>query len=604
MSRLQSNRFPEFTCPARNAPWRTSFSTTLLCGTLIAVFSVSAAERDVAEVPEPVNAGIVLDPRVEAMPGLPHGPFVHLDGDRILGVDKKDAIMSSDGGKTWERHPIFSAEQPYEIRDERALLRTRDGSIVLLFMNEAVRHYSWDKEKNLPKPDMLLPSYAIRSTDNGQTWTDLNELHGGWCGCLQDIIQTKGGNLVVPGQELLYEEGRHATMPYVSKDDGQTWLRTRYLDFGGQGDHAGAIEGTLEQMRDGRLWMLIRSYHGYFYESYSEDEGLTWTDIAPSRILSTGSPGKLVRLASGRLALFWNAPPNDGFVRREQLSLAFSEDDGLTWSPAQVIATNKGGRVSYVQVFEYRPGELWVTTMQGDVRIRLRESDFLKDWTRLVAFGDSTTAPRGKVVVYVDRLEHGLAELGIDAAIANAGVPGNTTEDGRTRFQAEVLDWKPALVIIQFGINDSAVDVWQNPPATAPRVSRSRYKENLTYFLRELESRGIEAILMTPNPMRWAEKTRELYNKSPYNIDEPDGFNVLLKEYAEAVREVAQDSGTPLVDVYTAFQDYGAEGGQSMDDLLLDGMHPNDKGHALVTAILSGALRKTLASDTNKSAQN
>jgi lysophospholipase L1-like esterase len=37
------------------------------------------------------------------------------------------------------------------------------------------------------------------------------------------------------------------------------------------------------------------------------------------------------------------------------------------------------------------------------------------------------------------------------------------------------------------------------------------------------------------------------------------------------------------VDVYAAFQEHGSRAGQSMDDLLLDGMHPNNAGHALVT---------------------
>lgn len=569
----------------RNLPW------LLLVAAAFATSNLPAAEVDSVEPLPPSQNGIVLDPRAEPMPNLPHGPFVHLDGGRILGVDGQDAIISGDGGKTWEHHPIFTPDQAFKIRPERALLRTKAGTLILVFINDAVRHYSWDKEKNVPKPDMLLPSYAIRSTDGGKTWTDLTELHGGWCGCIQDIIQTENGNVVVPGQEILYDEGRHATMPYVSTDEGKTWQRTRYLDIGGQGDHAGAIEATLAQLKDGRVWMLLRSYHGHFYESYSKDSGLTWSEIEPSQIKSTGSPGKLVRLASGRLALLWNALPNEGYVRREELSIAFSEDEGATWTPAQVFARNKGGRVSYVHAFEYQPGELWITTMQGDLRARLYEKDFLKEWTRIVAFGDSTTAPRGKLVVYADRLEALLPENGVDANLINAGVSSNTTEDARKRFREDVLDQKPDRVILQFGINDAAVDVWKNPPATEPRVSRARYKENLTWMLDELAAREIPAVLMTPNPLRWAERTRELYSKPPYDLDDPDGFNVLLRGYAETAREVAAATNTPVVDIYAALQAYDKQEGQSMDDLLLDGMHPNDAGHALVAELLAETIK-------------
>ncbi len=529
---------------------------------------------------------IVLDPRVTAMPGLPHGPFVRLGDGGIMGVRDADAIVTHDDGKTWERRPIFGPDQKFTIRPERAMLRTRDGAIILIFVNDAVRKYSWDKKTNLPKPDMLLPSYAIRSVDEGKTWTDLTLLHDGWCGCIQDIIQTTGGHIVVPGQELLYDKGRHATMPYVSTDNGKTWQRTRFLDIGGRGDHAGAIEGTLEELGDGRLWMLIRSYHGFFYESFSADHGLTWTDPRPSRIRSTGSPSKMKRLASGRLVLLWNALPSSGFKRREELFISFSSDEGKTWSPGQVIARNKGGRVSYPHVFEHRPGELWITTMQGTLRVSLKERDFIKDWARIVAFGDSTTAPRGRLTLYADLLERELPTKGIDVRVINAGVGSSHTEHARGRFKKDVLAHKPAWVIVQFGINDAAIDVWKKPPAKTPRVKLDRYKANIEYFVETVRAHQINVILMTPNPLRWVPKTRELYGKPPYRPDDPDGFNALLRDYADAVREVAKDKSVALVDIYAQYEAYDRQDGKSMDELLLDGMHPNEKGHRLAADLL------------------
>lgn len=559
-------------------------SLPLLILSLATTFSVHAAET-IPPHPD-TNKGITLDARVTPMPTLPHGPFVHLDDGKILGVHGEDAIVSADGGKTWARYPIFGPDAEMTIRPERALIRTKQGTVVLLFINDAVRHYAWDKEKNVPKEAMHLPSYSIRSTDGGKTWTDLSLLHDGWCGCLQDVIQTERGAIVVPGQEMLYKEGRHATMPYVSTDEGETWQRTRFLDIGGQGDHAGAIEGTLVQRRDGKLWLLLRSYHGYFYESFSSDDGLTWSDPKPSAIHSTGSPGKLVRLQSGRLCLLWNALPSEGFKRREELFLSLSEDDGASWSPARVIARNKGGRVSYPHVFEYAPGELWITTMQGDLRARLSEKDFVVPWTTIVAFGDSTTAPRGHLSIYADILERELPEGGVEARVINAGVPSNTTADGRKRFEADVLARDPELVVIQFGINDAAVDVWKDPPATAPRVALAQYEANLRWFIDALQQRDITPILMSPNPMRWAEKTRKLYGRAPYDPASADGFNVLLRDYAAAAKAVAADTGVPFIDVYGIFQAVDGEEGSSMDDLLLDGMHPNAAGHRLVANAL------------------
>lgn len=204
----------------------------------------------------------------------------------------------------------------------------------------------------------------------------------------------------------------------------------------------------------------------------------------------------------------------------------------------------------------------------------------------IVAFGDSTTAPRENVVVYATLLEEALATKGIAAKVVNAGVGGNTTADARARFERDVLAHKPDLAIIQFGLNDAAVDVWKNPPATQPRVSAEEYEKNLRYFVNTLKTRGAEIILMTPNASQWTEKTKQMYGKPPYQPDDPDGFNVLVSRYAEIVRQVARAEKVPLIDVYAAFQAYGKEPGQSIGDLLLDAEHPNSKGHQLVAELL------------------
>jgi lysophospholipase L1-like esterase len=204
----------------------------------------------------------------------------------------------------------------------------------------------------------------------------------------------------------------------------------------------------------------------------------------------------------------------------------------------------------------------------------------------VVAYGDSTTAPRESLVVYADHLKQDLLAMQIKSGVINAGVGGNTTEDAKLRFEKDVMSRHPDLVIIQFGINDAAVDVWKNPPSTTPRVARDRYERNLEYFIQMLRERKSEIILMTPNPMQWNSKLKALYGKPPYRVDETDGFNVLLRQYAEAVRVIAKEKNVPLVDVYAAHEVYGRVENQSQSDLLLDGEHPNNKGQRLVADLL------------------
>lgn len=206
----------------------------------------------------------------------------------------------------------------------------------------------------------------------------------------------------------------------------------------------------------------------------------------------------------------------------------------------------------------------------------------------VIAFGDSTTAPRGNLVVYADLLQQQLP----DVRVINAGVGGNSTALARARFERDVLAHDPALVILQFGINDAAVEVWQG--ANQPRVSLDDYAANLTYFVQTVRPHGAAVILMTPNPMAWTEDLKAMYGQPPYDPNDPDGFNVLLKVYTQKMRDIAQVESVPLVDAYAAFEAYGREEGQSVSDLLLDGMHPNAKGHALEARLLLPHVRHLL----------
>ena len=201
----------------------------------------------------------------------------------------------------------------------------------------------------------------------------------------------------------------------------------------------------------------------------------------------------------------------------------------------------------------------------------------------IVAFGDSTTAPRPGVRVYAEVLPELLAARGIAARVVNAGVAGDTTERARARCERDVLEARPQVAVVQFGINDSAMDVWKNPPATRPRVPQARFRENLEFFVAQLKGHGVSPVLMTPNPLRWTDRLRGMYGKPLYRPGDPDGFNVLLAKYADGVRAIAAVHAVELVDVFAPFQ-----GGPDPDAILLDGMHPNSAGHRLIAGMLAG----------------
>lgn len=139
---------------------------------------------------------------------------------------------------------------------------------------------------------------------------------------------------------------------FVSDDDGITWGQSSFVttpDHKGGGFHQGirwnhgAVEPTVVELNDGRLWMLIRTSQDKHYQSFSSDGGLTWSESTPSPFYGTITMPTIGRLRDGRLFFIWsNTTPlpevnntngvwDDVFTNRNVIHAAISADGGLTW---------------------------------------------------------------------------------------------------------------------------------------------------------------------------------------------------------------------------------------------------------------------------------
>ncbi len=103
----------------------------------------------------------------------------------------------------------------------------------------------------------------------------------------------------------------------------------------------------------------------------------------------------------------------------------------------------------------------------------------------VVAFGDSLTAGYGADPgqSYPDFLQKDLDLRGYHYRVVNEGISGNTTKDGLNRIK-DVLDLKPAVVIVAFGGNDGLRGI-------PPEVTRT----NLDQILAQLTSAGAKIVL-------------------------------------------------------------------------------------------------------------
>jgi acyl-CoA thioesterase-1 len=199
---------------------------------------------------------------------------------------------------------------------------------------------------------------------------------------------------------------------------------------------------------------------------------------------------------------------------------------------------------------------------------------------RVVFLGDSVTrAVRPGVTsdqTFCTLFEKGFRASGVPIEAINAGVGGNTTADALARFERDVLARKPGFVVIMFGLNDS----WIDEGKTASRLTVTQYRDNLRSMIATLKARGTRVVLMTPNPAIAPKYGPER--------------NVTLRPYVEAVREIAQVEGLPLIDVYGRFAELALEGVE-LNTLFTDAMHPNPAGQRVIAEMLITRFRPLLA---------
>jgi len=328
-----------------------------------------------------------VHPLCQPLPIDRNGPFVELADGSLMTIDSQGTRVSKDDGKTWsEARPVCEGIAGLRGGHEPAtvyLVQTTNGVLVAVYLDSNTYNFRWDNSINQPKDDCRLEVWAIRSLDGGETWIDRQRLLEGYNPNFFGFIQTRSGRLVATVPHLVRNPGRYAACSLTSDDDGKTWKRSNLVDLGGHGHHSGAMEPSVAELSDGRLLMLIRTHWGRFWEAFSEDGGLSWRTIRPSQIESSSSPGYLLTLRSGRLVLVSN-----GKRGRQELLVAFSEDDGKSWTQQIAIARQKSGQLSYPYVLERRPGELWVIAVFAykerwkdplPLRLKLNEEDFLRE---------------------------------------------------------------------------------------------------------------------------------------------------------------------------------------------------------------------------------
>ncbi len=170
-----------------------------------------------------------------------------------------------------------------------------------------------------------------------------------------------------------------AAMVLYSDDDGRTWQANRngeMLISTDDGHLHSVAEPSVVEVEPGKLLMFLRTVIGRAYQSWSYDDGETWTRPLPTHLASSNAPVILDRLpATGHLLVVWNQAGEDeikqGYVR-SRLSAAVSRNGGGVWEFYQNVESAHEQRQVY-------PGPIRPIRPQGEYAVHAGLAAFEND---------------------------------------------------------------------------------------------------------------------------------------------------------------------------------------------------------------------------------
>jgi len=206
------------------------------------------------------------------------------------------------------------------------------------------------------------------------------------------------------------------------------------------------------------------------------------------------------------------------------------------------------------------------------------------DWPQLGRYREENAklAPPApgerRVVFYGDSITDAWGRRGDETKFfpgkpyVNRGISGQTTAQMVVRFRQDVVDLKPAAVLILAGTNDIA--------GNTGIATLKMIEDNLESMSEIAKQNHIQVILASVLPV-----SDYPWRRGLHPADKVRELNAWLKSYATA-------HGAVYLDYYSAMTN--ADGGLD-PALAADGVHPTPKGYAIMAPLAEKAIADSLA---------
>jgi len=235
-------------------------------------------------------------------------------------------MQSDDIGRTWGQRRVLQPNLWKHNVKHSNLVRLSEREILFSYVG-------WDSnaQRNV---------FLRRSLDNGATWSEQVQISepGWYCNNSDRAIRLSSGRVLIPAHGPYaenyiggkpYRRGDLHSFVFYSDDGFNTWHRSKNsMTATGRGCH----EPTMVELKDGRLFCLLRNSNRSQYFSVSEDGGDHWAAPAPTELVSPESPALIKRIpATGDLMVLWNNVASKSNWPRIPLTVAISRDEGKNW---------------------------------------------------------------------------------------------------------------------------------------------------------------------------------------------------------------------------------------------------------------------------------
>lgn len=155
----------------------------------------------------------------------------------------------------------------------------------------------------------------------------------------------------------------------------------------------------------------------------------------------------------------------------------------------------------------------------------------------------------------------------------NRGISGQTTPQMLVRMYPDVINLKPAAIVILAGTNDIA----RNTGAETLEM----IQDNFRAMVELAKGHSINVVLCSVTPVSDYALRKQTDQRPPAEIRR---LNDWLKKFAEQIN-------AQFVDYYSAVVD---DKGFLKEEYSMDGLHPNEKGYDLMAPLVQAAIERAL----------